>query len=396
MQKWIKRLGLVGLLIAIAGGFIYSMRERPVLIDIAVIASGSMEVTIRQEGTTRVRSIYTVSSPISGYLARTTLEIGDRVVAGKDIVASIRPPNSPLLDTRTEAELVAARNAAQTAVDIASFELAKAETAAQLAEDNLERAIRLAASGTISDKSLQASKSEAAMQAAQVSSAQAAVAMRKAEVASAEARLSPTSILVTPDGECCIEVSAPITGTVLNIYAESEQAIAAGTRIMDLGDTSDLEVSVDLLSSDAVQIAPGVRATITDWGGDMLEGQVQRVEPAAFTKVSALGVEEQRVNTVVRLNKTDSRLGHGYRVLVDLVIWRSQSCLQVPISALFRNGQDWSVFVVENSRVRQEAITIGRMNDRYAQVLDGLAAGQTVVVHPGDTLADGRLIEVRP
>ena len=395
MGTWIKRIGVVALLVAIIGGLAFAMRETPILIDTEAVAKAPMSVSIREEGVTRVRDIYTVSSPISGFLGRTSLHTGDHVEAGIDVIAAIRPADPPLIDARTRAELIAARDAARAAVDMATIEINRADAAARLASDNLERADQLAASGIISDRSLDEARSNSEVLAAQVAAARAALAMRQSELSSVEARLGETDQASGPDS-CCVEVRAPISGTVLAIYVESEQTVVAGTRLADLGDTGDLEVSVDLLSSDAVRIAPGTEAIISDWGGDTpLAGSVRRVEPAAFTKVSALGVEEQRVNAVIDLEETDPRLGHGFRVLVELVTWRSSDSLQVPISALFRDGRNWNVFVVEADRARQVAIDIGHMNEEAAEVISGLEAGQTVIVHPADTLVDGSLVAPR-
>lgn len=200
-----------------------------------------------------------------------------------------------------------------------------------------------------------------------------------------------------PKGEsCCVNLVAPVDGTVLSMLVRSEQAVSAGTRIAEIGDTSDLEIVVDLLSADAVRIHPGTRALIKDWGGEeALAATVRRVDPAGFTKVSALGIEEQRVNAVLDLDQPEKGLGHAYRVFAEIAVWECDRCLQVPIGALFRSGARWSVFVVANDRLQRTEVDIGRMNDEVAQVLGGLAAGAAVVLHPGDTLEDGSLVAPR-
>ncbi|RST87922.1 HlyD family efflux transporter periplasmic adaptor subunit [Aquibium carbonis] len=387
---WMKRLGYALAVAAIAAVFAWALREPPALVDVATVAEGPMRVTIREEGRTRVRDIYTVSAPIAGHLSRTVLEEGDAVVAGETIVAAIHPLDPPLIDRRTEAELQAARDAAQSGVGIAESELQRVETGLQLAEDELARAIRLFGPGVISESALQRAQNQVDLNKAAVEAARATVAFRRAELASAEARL----LMPSPRGEgedsCCVSLMAPIDGSVLAVHAQSAQAVTPGTRIADVGDTSRLEVVVDLLSSDAVRITPGTEAAITGWGGDAaLPAVVRRVDPAAFTKVSALGIEEQRVNAVLDLEAGDPRLGHGYRIFAEMTVWNCDLCLTVPVPALFRSGGDWNVFVLENDRLRQAPVGIGRMNDEVAQVLSGLAAGDRIVLHPGDTLADG-------
>jgi HlyD family secretion protein len=393
---WVKRAGMAALVLATAGGFFWALRERPALVDVAQVAEAQMTVTIREEGMTRVRDIYTVSAPIAGHLTRSVLTEGDRVVAGKTVVASIHPLDPPLIDRRTEAELLAARDAARSAVGIAEAELQRVETGLALAEDELARALKLFGPGIISESALQKYTNQVETQKAAAEAARATVGFRKAELASAEARLlqpEPTD----PNGEsCCVNLVAPVDGSVLSVLARSEQAVAAGTRIAELGDTAELEVVVDLLSADAVKVRAGTKATVRDWGGDRgLPAILRRVDPAAFTKVSALGIEEQRVNAVLDLAERDERLGHAYRVFVEIPVWDCEQCLQVPIGALFRTGDEWSVFVVENERLRQASIEIGRMNDEVAQVLGGLTDGDRVVLHPGDTLENGSLVEMR-
>lgn len=396
LGTWAKRIGLLALVAAVAAGFYYAMRERPALVDVAEAVEAPMRVTVREEGVTRVRDIYTLSAPIAGHLSRTVLREGDPVEAGTTVVASIHPLDPPLIDRRTQAELVAARDAARAAVGIAEVELQRAETALRLAEDELARALRLRGPGVISESALQRITTEVENQRAAVEAARTMIALRQAELASAEARLMQPDGGDPQNGGCCVDIVAPVDGIVLSVLSRSEQAVAAGTRVAEIGDTADLEIVVDLLSADAVRIGPGTRATISDWGGEQaLEATVRRVDPAAFTKVSALGIEEQRVNAVLDLDERDERLGHGYRVFAEMAVWECDACLQVPIAALFRDGNRWSVFVVEDGRLRQAAVEIGRMNDEVAEVRGGLAAADAVVLHPGDTLAHGSLVERR-
>lgn len=392
----LKRLAFAAVAAAIVGGFAYALRERPSWVDVEVLVEAPMKVTVREEGISRVREVYTVSAPIAGHLTRTVLKEGDPVTAGRTVVASIHPLDPPLLDRRTEAELLAARDAAQSAVAIAEIELQRAEAALRLANEERERALRLFGPGIITEAALQRAANLAEILGVAVEAAKATIGFKKAELASVQARLLQPEPANSSGESCCVNLIAPVDGTVLQVLAKSEQAVAAGARIAEIGDKRDLELVVDLLSADAVRIRPGTKAVISEWGGEVtLDATVRRVEPAAFTKVSALGIEEQRVNTVLDLDKHDDRLGHGYRIFVELAVWECELCLQVPISALFRDGNRWNVFVVQNNRLRQAEVEIGHMNREVAELLGGAAPGDIVVVHPGDTLEDGSLVASR-
>lgn len=394
---WTKRLGWTLPAVAVAAGFAWALREQAALVDVATVVHAPMKVSVREEGMTRVREVYTVSAPIAGHISRTLLKEGDPVIGGKTVVAAVHPLAPSLIDRRAEAELLGARDAAKSNVGIAESELQRAQTALRLAEDELARALKLFGPGIIAESALQKAQNVVDLQKAAVDAARATVAFRRAELASAEARLLLPELGNGSDENCCVDLLAPVDGSVLAVHAKSEQAVLPGTRIADIGDTKDLEVIVDLLSADAVRIAPGTKASVSDWGGERtLKATVRRVDPAAFTKVSALGIEEQRVNAVLDLDESDPRLGHGYRVFAQMTVWECQSCLQVPIAALFRSGSRWNVFVVEKRRLRQADIEIGQMNDEVAEVANGLRPGETVVTHPADTLEAGSLVEERP
>lgn len=396
-SKWLKRAGFLLVVAAIIAGFAYALREKPQPVDTGVVERGPLRVTISQEGITRVRDVYAVSAPIAGHLARTVLDEGDRVKADVTLVAAIHPLDPPLIDRRSEAELTAARDAARAAVSMAETDYRRIKSDLDFARDNLERAVQLAKTRYIAESQLQKARTDVEVAEAQLASAAAAIELRKAELASAEARLiQPASAPADRGGSCCVYVTAPVDGVVLTVFAKSEQPVATGTKIAEIGDPSDLEVAVDLLSSDAVRIAPGAKAEIVDWGGDRaLPAVVRRIDPAGFTKVSALGIEEQRVNLVLDLQESDPRLGHNFRVYARLTLWEGDDVLQVPLSALFRDGRNWSLFVIRDGRARQTEVGIGHMNDEHAEVLSGLAPGDVVILHPSDTLSDGSLVEPR-
>ncbi len=399
MRVWFRRIGLLALAAVIGAGFYLALRERPIPVDTAIVSKGLLQVTIDEEGVTRVKDVYAVSSPIAGYLSRTTLDEGETVRAHETIIASIHPLDPPFLDERTRAELMAAAEAARSAVALAQVEQRRAQTTLDLAQSNYERAEKLAKTKTISISQLEHRFSELELKKAQVSSTEATINLRKAELASAEARLQqPGDRSVSHRAnDCCVNITAPIDGVVLEVLTRSEQAVSPGTKIAEIGDPRNLEIIVDLLSSDAAKIEHGASVLITDWGGEEdLEGTVRMIEPAAFTKVSSLGIEEQRVNVVIDPASVPKNLGHGYRVLARLGIWQQDHVLQVPIAALFRTGGNWSVFVIENGRARLLQIDIGQMNSTDAQILGGIEADDNVILYPSDVLEDGSLVEERP
>lgn len=398
MGKWIKRLFSLILVAALAGGLYLAMRPRPVLVDIATVDTGQMEVSIEEEGITRVKQIYTVSSPIEGHLDRLALEEGDSVKANETVIASIHPLEPPFIDERTRTELIAAIEAARSAVALAKVERARAITALELAQSELRRTEKLAKTNIVSQSTLEKAQSDVDLQKAQVESADATIRLREAELASAKARLTqPGDVNKIPrDSDCCINIVAPVDGVVLKVIAKSAQAVIPGTKIAEIGNPRDLEILVDLLSSDATRISPGAKVRITDWGGENeLEAHVRKIEPAGFTKVSALGIEEQRVNAVLDLEKTPETLGDGYRVLAHLVVWSGENVLQVPIGALFRSNGQWSVFKVTGGTAHIQSVEIGKVNDRTAEVAGGLADGDHVILYPSDVLHDGSPVEPR-
>lgn len=395
--KWVKRATLLVAAGVLVGGFAYALREKPQPVDVGSVSRGAMRVTVSQEGVTRVRDVYAVSSPIAGHLARTVLEEGDRVKANITVVAAIHPLDPPLIDSRSQAELVAARDAARAAVAMAEIDLKRLQSDITLARDNLQRAERLATTAFLAESALQKARTDVEVLDAQLASARAAIELRKAELASADARLiQPSDQAARPSGDCCVYLTAPVDGVVLSVLARSEQPVAIGTRIAEIGDPADIEVAVDLLSSDAVRIAPGSKAEVFDWGGDrVLPARVRRIDPAGFTKVSALGIEEQRVNLVLDLEDKDARLGHGFRVYARMTLWQGEDVLQVPISALFRNGREWALFAIRDGRARQVRVEIGHMNDEAAELLNGLSEGDALILHPSDTVSEGTLVEAR-
>jgi HlyD family secretion protein len=330
---------------------------------------------------------------VAGRLRRIELEPADPVRRGQ-VVAVLQPAPPALLDARTRAEAGAAVEAARAALGRSRAERARAQAASEQAASELKRQSQLAKSGIVSAEALERARTEAEAAQQAFRAAQFAVASAEHELERAQAVLLQAS-----GGGRDIELRSPVDGAVLKRFRESEAVVPTGEPLLEVGDPNDLEIVTDLLSADAVKVRPGQPVSIEQWGGDRaLHGRVRRVEPSGFMKVSALGVEEQRVNVIVDFQdpgEAQQVLGDGYRVEVHIVVWEAPDVVKAPTSSLFRRGDDWAVFVVEEGRARLRPVQIGRRNGLEAQVLDGLRAGERVVVHPADTLADGQRVAPR-
>jgi len=386
---------ILGVAAAIVGFLAW---PEPVPVDTGAVTRGDLAVTVSGEGTTRVRDMYMVSAPIPGRVLRISADVGDPVIAGETVVARIEPSDPVFLDARSRTQAEAAVRAAEANKRLAEAALTRSQAELDFAESELERAAALAARNTISQRALERAEIDVRTREAVVAEADAALRARTFELENARAMLivPDGAGRASPAGGCCVELRAPVNGNVLQIMRESEGVVAAGTPLAAIGDPRDLEVVVDFLSQDAVRIVEGAPAKIDEWGGEPpLNALVRRIEPFAFTKVSALGIEEQRVNVILDISDAPERwraLGHGYRVEVAVELWRDPEALRVPVSALFRNNGDWTVFVVRDGTATRRGVTIGRRNATAAQVLSGLEDGDVVVLHPGDRVAEGVVV----
>ena len=391
LRSVVTMLIVVGVFVAVIG---FLMWPEAVPVDTARVARTDLAVTVSGEGETRVRDMYMVSAPIPGQVLRIDGHVGDAVVAGETVIARIEPTDPVFLDARSRSQAQAAVRAAEAAKRLAEAAVTRAEAELEFSRSELERAETLAARNTISQRALERAQIDNRTRLAVLAEAEAALRVRTFELENARAMLIvPNGSSVGTTGECCVLLRAPVDGRVMQILHESEGVVAAGTPLAEIGDPEDLEIVVDLLSQDAVRIREGAPATIEEWGGEIaLNALARRVEPFAFTKVSALGIDEQRVNVILELADPPEvwrALGHGYRVEARIELWRGRAALAVPVSALFRSNGDWSVFVVEADRVQRRPVEIGRRNTFDAQVLSGLEEGDTVVLHPGDRVRDG-------
>lgn len=390
---WTKRIVLAAFVAAAAAAFIYVLLPDPLPVDVGYVDRGAMLVSVDEEGETRIKDIYEVSAPLAGRLLRLPVKVGDSVVKDRTPVASILPVSPSFLDERTRSELRAAAAAAEAAVGLAEAERARTEAEVRFAESSLARARRLAKSSTISQTALEKAVLDYDTAQAALRQAEANLQLRRHELESARARLiEPDALPDYDQPSCCIVLYAPADGRVLKTIQESEAVIAAGTPIVEIGDPANLEVVVDLLSSDAVRIKAGAAARIEGWGGPPLKAQVRRIDPAGFTKVSALGIEEQRVTTVLDLLDPPEQwraLGHDFGVFVRIEEWTDDDALRVPLSALFRAGRDWAVFRPADGVARLTTVELGHRNDEFAEVLGGLGEGDPIILYPSDQVADG-------
>ncbi|MES2539253.1 MAG: HlyD family efflux transporter periplasmic adaptor subunit [Pseudomonadota bacterium] len=384
-----RRLIPIAAALAVLAFLVWAFMPRPVEVELGEVALRPLEVAVEEEGEAKIREVFTVSATISGKLQRIGLHAGDEVREGQP-VASIGPAAPVLLDSRARAVAEATAAAARAATELARAQLAQAEATRDFMAGEASRAVALFQKGAMSQRAYDIAVREQKTAEAAVSSAVANLAVREKELESALAVLSldgPGS-----GASCCVEILAPVSGKVLRVLTESEQVVQTGTPILELGDPGNLEIVVDLLSRDAVRVTEGAVATVSGWGGVPTAAKVERIEPAAVTRVSALGIEEQRVTVILRLTGVRSDwqgLGHGFRVIARIALWREEEVLTIPVGALFRDGPDWATYAEADGRAVLRRITLGERNEDFAQVLEGLQPGDRVILHPSDQVADG-------
>lgn len=379
---WLIAIGIAIMLIVLW------LRPKPTRVDAAKAVRGPLQVTVDGEGRTRVRDRYTVASPVTGRLRRITLRRGDLVQQGQLIAQIEYLPLAPL-DPRQRAEAVARVNAAEDAQHQSDAMVQRARASYEQAKREFERNQRLVADGVISRQEL-----EQAQTAVDVAAREVEAAKSQSETAGHDVEVARSALLVLERGRteslATVQVKAPVGGSVLRVIEESERVVGAGAPLIELSNPSRLEVVIELLSTDAVKVKPGALVLIERWGGDTdLQARVRLIEPSAFTKVSALGVEEQRVNVIADLTESSQVLGDGYRVEGRIVIWENESVLKIPSSALFRTGDAWSVFVIAAGKAYRRQVEVGHRTAFDAEILNGIKDNEQVVVHPSNEITDG-------
>lgn len=388
LLTWIIVLGLLGLI-----G--YAMMPKPIAVEAARAARRELNEEIIEEGKTRIRNRYTLAAPASGQMRRITLRPGDEVKAGETVVAAIEPSVAPLLDGRARAQADARVEAASANLQRAKESLEMSRTAAQFAASNWERIKVSSQKGSISINERDNAEREASMRAQEVRAADFALKVSEFELAQAKAALLP----LNSPAEAMLEIKSPVSGRVLKVMQESAMVVAAGTALVEIGDERDLEIEAEILSRDAVVIKPGANVLIEQWGGEApLKGKVRRVEPAAFTKVSALGVEEQRVIVLCDLVSAPpaaSSLGDRYRVEVRIATWQGENVLTVPSGALFREGTEWKVYTVSDGKAQKAIVSVGHSDGKFTEIVQGIEPRQQILLHPPDTVHDGVAVKIR-
>jgi HlyD family secretion protein len=392
------KIGIILTAAIVAAGLALGLMPRAQRVDIAEVKRAPLVVTVEEEGKTRVMERYLVSAPVSGYVRRSALKAGDAVKAGQ-VIAVIEPAHAVALDPRTRAQAQAQVSAAQAALAVAEQNARAASAAAELAQWERIRAESLQQSSFISEQALDSTRSAETRARAAEQAAAHSVKVARFELEMARAAVASATRLQGGGSLEALQVRAPVAAQVLKLLQESEGAVAAGQPLLEIGNPVSLEVEVEVLSTHAVKIAPGSKVILDRWGGEQtVEGTVRRVEPSGFTKISALGVEEQRVRVIVDFvspREDWQSLGDGYRVEARFVLWEGEDILQVPTSALFRQGEGWAVFAVEGGHARVTPVETGQRAGLATQVLSGLAAGTRVVSHPDDKIGDGTRVKPR-
>ncbi len=403
-MRWRRPLGITLLLLTVAALVSFGFWPRPLEVDLASVSRGAMEVVLEQEGRTRLKDIYHLTAPVNGSLIRIEHEPGDTVHT-KDVLARIAPLAAEALDPRSQALNLAQKDVALAALSAAEADRQAAEADARHTQAEAERARRLHRQDhtLISAQELDRLQAAERASAARLRSAQFRVEVSHHEVRLVEARLAPPSDPLDPTpGESrtpWLEITAPVDGLILRRHRESAGPVNRGEPLFDIGDPASLEIEVDVLTPDAVRLHPGQPVRLERWGGDEpLTGHVRVVEPGGFTKVSALGVEEQRTWVIVDPDPGPAalaRLGDAYRIEAHFIVWHAEDVLKVPASALFREGAQWQVYRVEAGLARAVPVRIGQHNGFEAEVIEGLNEGDQVITHPGDTVRDGTRVTAR-
>lgn len=397
-MQWRRYLGWYLLGAAVLLLLIYSIWPSPVLVDTARVIRGPFTVSVSEEGITRVIDRFEISTPVAGYLRRIELDAGDPVASGQ-VLTHLEPLRAEVLDPRRQAEAKAQIAAARASL-LAAQERAEAALAeTEYARSEYQRLLKLQESQAISEQQLEQARTTLQRSEAELRSARFAVEVAEHQLQAAEAQLRYSAAEQT-DQPLAVPIASPVDGVVLEIIRESEGVVQAGTPLLEIGNPNALEVAVDVLSADAVQISPGMPVVLERWGGSLpLKGVVKRVEPEGFLKISALGVEEQRVWVIVDITSPPEvwrALGDGYRVEARFILWHADNVLQIPTSALFRLGEGWGVLVVEQGRAEVREVKVGHRSGLEAEIISGLAEDEQVIVHPDDRLEEGTRVQIEP
>ena len=386
---------ITAIVILIIGLLTWGFWPQPVFVEAVEAKRAALTITIEEEGRTRVVDRYVISAPVDGVACRQNLDVGDEVKQGQ-VLLGITPLESQVLDPRSRAQTRAQVAAAVSALHAAEQQAKVAEAAAKLAVIEHNRLQPLVEKGVVSSDAFDKSATQLQTTAAAQRSADFQVEVARYELQAAKTLLEYTAASRGEPAER-LPVVSPVTGRVLKVVRECEGPVRTGDMLLEVGDPTILEVEVDVLSADAVKIKPGMNVLFDRWGGEApLQGIVRIIEPVGFTKISALGVEEQRVLIISDITSPMEqwkRVGDGYRVEARFILWHEDDVLQVPASSLFRYHLGWAVFVVENNQAKRRLVKVGQRNGLVAQILEGISEGESVVNHPSDDVEDGRRVK---
>ena len=376
-RRWIPILGAALLIALIIAG----LWPRPTPVETAKVSRGLLLSTVNEEGKTRIKHKYLVSAPVAGQLRRIPFKAGAEVMAGQTVLAVIDPAPPLLLDARSRA-------LAEARLEGAVANRDKAQTNEFFANIEMQRISRLFQEKAVSIQEYEAAQVRESLALKEKSAAESALRQVEAELSEYRSRQETNSASCTP-----LEIKAPINGRILRVFEENSRVVATGTPLVEVGDPTDLEVVIDVLSRDGAAIQPGAKIILEQWGGtEPLEGRLRLVEPSAFTKISALGVEEQRVNCIADLVTPPEKrtsLGDNFRVEAKIVLWETPQALRAPVGALFRQGQEWKGFVVQQGYARLRTVKVGKSSSTEMQILDGFQEGDELILYPGDRIKEG-------
>jgi len=388
---------IVLIAIVVIGLLVWGYWPQPVWVEAVAVKRAPMTVSIEEEGRTRVIDRYVIAAPVDGVTCRVQMSVGDQVIQG-EVLLGITPLESQVLDPRSRAEAKARVAAAKSALESARDQAQSVKATVDYNNREVKRLRPLFEKGVITRGELDRAEMNQRTAKSNFHSARHAVEVATYELQAARSVLEYHAGTQREPAES-VPVTSPINGRILKIHHECEGPVRTGEPLLEVGNPEVLEIEVDVLSSDAVKIKPGMDVLFDRWGGEQpLQGIVRNIEPVGFTKTSALGVEEQRVLIIADFTSPKEqwqRLGDGYRVDAQFMLWREDNVLQVPASSVFRHNDGWAVFVIENRRAQQREVKIGQRNGLIAQILEGLQEGQQVINHPSDQVEDSVRVKVR-